>query len=155
MSQVENKLKELGITLPEVAKPIAAYVPGVLDGDHVYVSGQLPSVDGVLAYDGHAGAERTVEEAYAAARLSAINGLAVIKSLVGDLDRVERVVKVTGFVNSAPGFSDQPAAINGASELLVAVFGERGAHARSAIGLIGLPRNALVEVEMIVRIKKS
>jgi len=153
MSVIEDKLKEMGIALPPVVKPLAAYVPGVLDGDHVYVSGQIPSVNGVLDYVGHVGDDRTVEEGYAAAKISAINGLAVVKSLIGDLDKVERIVKVVGFVNCAPGFHNQPEVINGASEFLVALFGDKGAHARSAVGMLELPRNALVEVEMIVKVK--
>ena len=153
MSLIESRLKDMGITLPDVPKPVAAYVPGVLDGDHVYVSGQIPMVDGALAYVGHAGAERTLEEAYEAAKVCALNCLAVVKSLVGDLDRVEHIVKLTGFVSSAPGFNDQSAAVNGASELLAGVFGEKGTHARSAVGVTELPRNALTEVEIIVKVK--
>ncbi|GAA4217490.1 RidA family protein [Actinocatenispora rupis] len=148
---VADRLAELGLTLPEVAAPVAAYVPALVDGDHVYVSGQLPFVDGVLPATGKVGAEVSTERAAELARLCALNGLAAVASVV-DLDSVRQVVKVTGFVASAPGYTDQPAVINGASELLGAVFGDAGRHARSAVGVAELPKGTPVEVELIVRV---
>lgn len=149
---VAEKLAELGIELPQVPAPAGAYVPALVDGDHVYTSGQLPFVDGELANPGVLGGSVTVEEGYDAAKLCAINALAAIKSVVGDLERVKQVVKVVGFVASAPGFDQQPRVINGASELLGEVFGERGQHARSAVGVSALPLGTSVEVEVTVRI---
>lgn len=152
MSRIEEKLKEMGIVIPEAAKPVAAYVPGVLENGYVYTSGQLPSVSGVVR-KGKLGDNLTVEEGYEAAKICAINCLAVVKSLVGDLDKVERIVKVVGFVNSTPDCESQPKVINGASELLGKIFDEAGAHARSAVGVASLPLGACCEVEMIVKIK--
>lgn len=152
MSRIEEKLKEMGIVIPEAAKPVAAYVPGVLENGYVYTSGQLPSVSGVVR-KGKLGDNLTVEEGYEAAKICAINCLAVVKSLVGDLDKVERIVKVVGFVNSTPDCESQPKVINGASELLGKIFDEAGAHARSAVGVASLPLGACCEVEMIVRVK--
>lgn len=152
MSRIEEKLKEMGIVIPEAAKPVAAYVPGVLENGYVYTSGQLPSVSGVVR-KGKLGDNLTVEEGYEAAKICAINCLAVVKSLVGDLDKVERIVKVVGFVNSTPGCESQPKVINGASELLGKIFDEAGAHARSAVGVASLPLGACCEVEMIVKVK--
>jgi Putative translation initiation inhibitor, yjgF family len=145
------RLAELGLTLPPVTPPVAAYVPAVQSGNYVYVSGQLPLVDGALLATGKVGAEVTPEAAKELAARCALNGLAAIDALVG-IDRVVRVVKVVGFVASAPGFTGQPAVINGASELLGSVFGETGTHARSAVGVAELPLGAPVEVEMIVEI---
>jgi len=153
MSQIEAKMKEMGLALPAVATPVAAYVPGVRDGALIYTAGQIPLVEGKLAYEGVVGGTCTPEDAYEAAKICALNCLAVVKDLAGDLDNVERILKVTGFVNSAPGFSAQPRVINGASELLGKIFGEKGAHARSAVGACGLPLGAPVEVEMIVKVK--
>lgn len=152
MSRIEGKLKEMGIVIPEPAKPVAAYVPGVLEGGYVYTSGQLPSVNGVVR-KGKLGDNLTIEEGYEAAKICAINCLAVVKSLVGDLDKVERIVKVVGFVNSTPDCESQPKVINGASELLGKIFDEAGVHARSAVGVASLPLGACCEVEMIVKIK--
>lgn len=149
---VAEKLTELGIELPQVPAPAGAYVPALVDGDHVYTSGQLPFVDGELVNPGVLGDSVTVEDGYDAAKLCAINALAAIKSVVGDLDRVKQVVKVVGFVASVPGFDQQPRVINGASELLGDVFGERGQHARSAVGVSALPLGTSVEVEITVRI---
>lgn len=148
-----DQLKNLGITLPAVPKPVAAYVPAIKVGDFIYTSGQLPSVDGKLYATGKLGAEVDEETGYQAARISAINCLAAIKALIGDLDRVEQIVKVVGFVNSAAGFTGQPKVINGASELFAAVFGPAGEHARSAVGVAELPLNSPVEVEIIVKVK--
>ena len=148
---VAARLAELGITLPAVATPLAAYVPAVRTGNLVYTSGQLPLEDGKPTHSGKVGAEVSPEDAKAAARTCALNGLAAIDALVG-LGSVVRVVKVVGFVSSAPGFTGQPGVVNGASELLGAVFGEAGAHARSAVGVAALPLDAPVEVELIVEV---
>ncbi|MDR3033061.1 RidA family protein [Kitasatospora cineracea] len=153
MGQVEQRLAELGLTLPEVAAPVAAYVPAVRDGVHVLTSGQLPMVSGKLQLTGKVGAEVTAEEAKELAQVCALNALAAVKSVVGDLDRVEQVVKVVGFVASAPDFTGQPGVVNGTSELLGKVFGERGVHARSAVGVAVLPLDAPVEVELMVRVR--
>lgn len=152
MSIVEERLSEMGLTVPQVATPVAAYVPARRDGRHVYTSGQLPVVDGKLAGEGLVGTDVTPEAAYDLARLCALNAIAAVKSQVDNLDKV-RVVKVVGFVASAPGFTGQPGVINGASELLAAAFGAAGAHARSAVGVAALPLNAPVEVEMIVSVE--
>jgi enamine deaminase RidA (YjgF/YER057c/UK114 family) len=146
-----SRLAELGLTLPEVAAPVAAYEPAVQSGKYVYVSGQLPTTDGKLLASGKVGAAVPPEQAKDLAERCAVNALAAIDSLVG-LENVVKVVKLTGFVASAPGFTDQPTVINGASELFLAVFGEAGRHARSAIGVAELPRDAPVEVEVIVEI---
>jgi enamine deaminase RidA (YjgF/YER057c/UK114 family) len=151
--RVAARLAELGLEIPEVVAPVAAYVPAVVDGDHVWTSGQLPMVGGKLPVTGKVGdAEGLVPPAEAArlARQCALNALAAVQSVVGDLDRVTRVVKVVGFVASDPAFTGQPAVINGASELLGEVFGEQGAHARSAVGVATLPLDAPVEVEVVV-----
>ena len=152
MSKVESRLAELGLALPEVVPPLAAYVPAVQTGDFVYTSGQLPMVAGKLALTGKVGAEVTAEEAKEQAKICAINALAAVKSVIGDLDRIERVVKVVGFVASAPDFTGQPGVVNGASDLLAQVFGDKGAHARSAVGVAELPLDAPVEVELIVEV---
>ncbi|QKW20349.1 RidA family protein [Kitasatospora sp. NA04385] len=153
MGQVEQRLAELGLTLPEVAAPVAAYVPAVRDGAHVLTSGQLPMVAGKLQLTGKVGAEVTAEEAKELAQVCALNALAAVKSVVGDLDRVEQVVKVVGFVASAPDFTGQPGVVNGTSELLGKVFGDKGVHARSAVGVAVLPLDAPVEVELTVRVR--
>jgi enamine deaminase RidA (YjgF/YER057c/UK114 family) len=146
------RLAELGIELPGVAAPLAAYVPAVRSGSHVYTSGQLPFVDGKLAATGKVGAEISPEEAKQYARTSALNALAAVHALVG-IDNLVRVIKVVGFVASAEGFTGQPAVVNGASELLGEVFGESGSHARSAVGVAELPIGSPVEVELIVEVK--
>ncbi|HVV22148.1 MAG TPA: RidA family protein [Pseudonocardiaceae bacterium] len=146
-----DRLAELGITLPDVAKPVAAYVPAVRSGSHVYTSGQLPFVDGSLAATGKVGGEIAPEEAKRHARTCVLNALAAVHSLVG-IDSVVRIVKVVGFVASAEGFTGQPAVVNGASELLGEVFGDAGAHARSAVGVAELPLGAPVEVELVVEV---
>ncbi|WP_395295385.1 RidA family protein [Kitasatospora hibisci] len=153
MSKVEEKLAELGLTLPPVAAPVAAYVPALRTGEFVFTSGQLPMVGGKLPSTGKVGAEVTPEEAKELAQTCALNALAAVKSVIGDLDLIERVVKVVGFVASAPDFTGQPAVINGASELLGQALGEAGVHARSAVGVTVLPLDAPVEVELQVRIK--
>jgi len=146
-----TRLAELGLALPPVAAPVAAYVPAVRTGDLVWTSGQLPFVDGALPTTGRVGAEVSPETAAELARTCALNALAAVNELVG-LDAVRRVVKVVGFVASAPGFSGQPAVVNGASELLGAVFGPAGQHARSAVGVAALPLGAPVEVELVVEV---
>jgi enamine deaminase RidA (YjgF/YER057c/UK114 family) len=150
-SEVHRKLAELGLKLPTVAAPLAAYVPAVQSGDHVYVSGQLPIVDGQLIATGKVGTDVAPEQAADLARQCALNALAAVDALVG-LDRVVKVVKVVGFVASAEGFTGQPAVINGASGLFGEVFGEAGRHARSAVGVAELPLGAPVEVEAIFEI---
>ncbi|HHW17971.1 MAG TPA: RidA family protein [Firmicutes bacterium] len=150
----EQRLRDLGIELPPVAKPVAAYVPAVKVGRWVYISGQLSFRDGKLEKTGKVGKDLTLEEAYREARQCAINCLAALKSIAGDLDKVEKIVKVTGYVASAPGFNDQPKVINGASELLGEVFGEAGKHARAAVGVAELPLNAPCEVELVAFLKE-
>src|SRR5882757_954528 len=145
------RLSELGIELPPVVAPLAAYVPAVRTGSLVYTSGQVPFIDGKLPASGKVGAEVSPEQAVDLARTCALNALAAVHSLVG-LDAVVRVVKVVGFVASTPEFTGQPLVINGASELLGQVFGDAGAHARSAVGVAVLPRDAPVEVELIVEV---
>ncbi|MDZ7881653.1 MAG: RidA family protein [Mycobacterium sp.] len=151
MSAVSAKLAELGIELPAVVAPLAAYVPAVRTGNLVYTAGQLPISDGALLASGKVGAEVTAEAAKDLARQCGLNALAAVHALVG-IDAVVKVVKVVGFVASAPGFDGQPGVINGASELFGEIFGEAGAHARSAVGVSELPRNAPVEVEVIVEV---
>ncbi|NJP99080.1 RidA family protein [Streptomyces zingiberis] len=153
MSAVESRLAELGLTLPGVAAPVAAYIPALRTGRYVYTSGQVPLVEGTLPVTGKVGAEVTAEEAKELARICALNALAAVKSVVGDLDRVARVVKVVGFVASAPDFTGQPGVVNGASELLGQALGEKGVHARSAVGVAVLPLDAPVEVEIQVEIE--
>ena len=145
------RLSQLGVTLPRVVAPLASYVPAVRTGNLVYTAGQLPMEAGKLARTGKVGAVITPEEGKAMARTCALNALAAVDSLVG-IDAVTRVVKVVGFVASAPGFHGQPAVINGASDLLAEVFGDNGAHARSAVGVAELPLDAPVEVELIVEV---
>ncbi len=152
--KIEKKLSEMGIELPETPKPVAAYIPAIQSGDLVFTSGQIPVVKGEIKYIGKVGAEVSVESAYQAAKICALNALSAAKSVVRDLDKIEQVVKVVGFVNSAPGFSQQPAVINGASEFLRELLGDQGIHARSAVGVAGLPLNVSVELEIILRIKK-
>jgi len=149
---VEARVQELGLQIPEAPKPVAAYVPFVRSGDLVYVSGQIAVEKGEVKYKGKVGRDLTPDEGYQAARLCAVNTLAVLKSAVGSLDKVAQIVKVTVFVNSAPGFSGQPAVANGASELYQAVFGEAGRHARSAVGVSELPLDTACEVEVIARV---
>lgn len=148
---VADRLAELGLVLPEVAAPAGSYVPAVASGELVFTSGQLPFVDGTLPTTGVLGLDVSVEAAADLAAVAALNGLAAVASLLGGLDRVVRIVKVTGFVASAPGFTQQPAVIDGASNLLVDVFGEHGRHARSAVGVAALPLGSPVEVELVVQ----
>ena len=145
------RLGQLGVALPQVVAPLASYVPAVRTGNLVYTAGQLPMEAGKLARTGKVGAEISPEEAKAMARICALNALAAVDSLVG-IDAVSQVVKVVGFVASAPGFNGQPSVVNGASDLLAEVFGDKGAHARSAVGVSELPLDAPVEVELIVEV---
>jgi enamine deaminase RidA (YjgF/YER057c/UK114 family) len=156
MGSVEARLAELGLTLPDVAAPLASYVPAVRSGSLVYTSGQLPLVSGSLPATGKVGVgEGLVDPADAAgyARTAALNALAAVRALIGDLDDVVRVVRVVGFVASDPGFTGQPAVVNGASELLGAVLGDAGVHARSAVGVAVLPLDSPVEVELVVEVR--
>jgi enamine deaminase RidA (YjgF/YER057c/UK114 family) len=152
VSTAEERLAELGLTLPADTAPLATYVPAVRTGNLVFTSGQLPRVDGELTHVGKVGAEVTPEQAKEAAQACALNAIAALKGEIGDLEKVRRVVKVVGFVASAPDFSGQPGVINGASELLGKVFGDAGVHARSAVGVAALPLDVPVEVEMIVEV---
>lgn len=147
---VAERLAELGIEIPEVAAPAGAYIPAITHGDLVFTSGQLPFVSGALPAVGKVGAAVSPEDAKTYARLAAINALAAVQSVIGSLDRVTRVVKVTGFVASAAGFNGQPGVINGASEVLAEIFGDAGVHARSAVGVAELPLDSPVEVELTV-----
>jgi enamine deaminase RidA (YjgF/YER057c/UK114 family) len=151
--EAETRLRELGLTLPSPPQPVGAYLLAQQVGELLYLSGTTCYVDGELLYRGRVGAELTVEEGYAAARQTALNLVSVIKATLGDLDRVERVVKLNGYVNSAPDFDRQPAVINGASELLQEVFGERGKHARTSLGVSDLPGHIPVEIELIVQVR--
>ena len=152
MSQAEDRLKEKGLELPQPPSPMATYVETVRTGSLVFVAGHGPSKDGQLVYKGKLGRDVDVETGYQAAQLVCLNMLASLKAEIGDLDRVKRIVKLLGMVNCAPDFGQQPEVINGASDLLVHTFGERGRHARSAVGMAGLPRGISVEIEMIVEV---
>lgn len=156
MGAIESRIEELGLTLPAVATPLAAYVPAVRTGDLVFTSGQLPTVDGKLVAAGLVGEGEglvDLETAKGAARVAVLNALAAVKSVVGDLDLVEQVVKLTGFIACDPSFTSHAAVMNGASELLGEVFGESGKHARAAVGMSSLPLNAPVELEIVVRVR--
>jgi enamine deaminase RidA (YjgF/YER057c/UK114 family) len=148
----EARLKTLGIELPPPPKPVASYVPAVRSGNLVFLSGQGPVAGGKPIFTGKVGAELSEEEGYKAARATILNSLAVLRGEIGSLDRVRRIVKLTGWVNSAPGFARQPWVINGASDLLVEIFGEAGRHARSAVGANELPLGIPVEIELIVEV---
>lgn len=150
---IESKIKELGYNLPEPAKPLAAYVPAVMADKYVYTAGQLPFINGELMYTGKVGKDVTEAEAQKAAEICMLNCLAAVKGAAGNLDNIERIIKLTAFVSSFEGFTGQPKVANGASELAVKIFGESGKHARSAVGVSELPLNAPVEIEMIVKLK--
>ena len=152
MEAVESALEALGLHLPPMAAPGGKYVPYVRWGDLLFLSGVISTRDGQVI-TGTVGGDKTVEEAYEAARCCALLELASIKQALGSLDKVERIISVNGYVNAVPGFSDSPQIINGASELFAKIYGDRGLHARAAIGVSGLPRNALVEIQMVVGIK--
>jgi enamine deaminase RidA (YjgF/YER057c/UK114 family) len=148
----EHKLIELGLALPAPPKPVATYIPAVLAGELLFLSGVIPFRDGKLVVEGKLGRDLTVEQGYEAARVSLLNALAIVRQELGTLDRVKRIVRMTGHVASAEGFVQQPAVINGASDLLVQIFGEAGRHARVALGAAELPLNAPVEIELIVQV---
>ncbi len=149
----EEKLNRMGMALPPAAKPVGAYVPYLRTGNLIFTSGQLPLKEGKLIYEGKVGADLTPEQGYEAARVTALNALAQIKAAVGDLEKIAQIVRLEGFVNSAPGFTGQPKVLNGASEFLIEVFGERGRHTRYAVGTSELPLNAPVELALTVEIK--
>lgn len=151
--KIEHKMKELGLILPEVPKPVAEYIPAKKIGDLVFTSGQGPIKDGKFIYVGKIGGEVSLKEGYESAKICAINCLAAIKSVIGSLDKIDEIVKVKGYVNSTSDFYRQPEVVNGASELIVKIFGEKGKHARSALGTSVLPGNIPVELEMIVKVK--
>lgn len=151
----ENKLRELGLTLPAPPKPVANYVPAVRSGNLLFLSGVLPSREGQLVMTGKLGGNLTVEQGVEAARVAVLNGLSIVRREAGLLDRVKRIVKMVGYIASAPDFTDQPQVLNGASDLLVSVFGEAGRHARVAVGAAELPRMAPVEIELIVELHSS
>ena len=153
MTTPEERIAELGLELPPVAAPVAAYVPAVRTGSYVYTSGQLPMAEGALLASGKVGAEVSPEQAKELAQRCALNALAAVRAEIGDLSAVRRVVKVVGFVASTPEFTGQPGVVNGASELLGEVFGDRGVHARSAVGVAALPLDAPVEVEIVVEVE--
>lgn len=150
----ENRLKQAGLSLPEAASPSFNYVPVTVYKGVAYVSGQLPKVDGEIRVTGKAGAEVDLETAREQARICILQALACLKAEIGTLDRVERILKVNGYVASAPGFNAQPKVLDAASDLLVRLFGETGRHARAAVGVAELPRNAVVEIEMIVAVRE-
>ena len=151
--KIETKIKELGLSLPEVPKPVGEYIPAKKVGNLVFSAGHGPIKEGKFAYVGKVGREVSIEEGYEAAKICAINCLAAIKSVIGSLDNIDEIIKLKGFVNSASDFYRQPEVMNGASELIVKIFGEKGKHARSALGTSVLPFNIPVEVEMIVKIR--
>lgn len=150
---IEEKIRALGFEVPEVAKPLAAYIPARKIGNLVMTSGQVPLVKGQLIYAGKVGLDLSEEEGQKAAEICALNCLAAVKGVIGDLDKIEEILKLTVFVNSTDGYTAQPKIANGASELIGKIFGDKGLHARSAVGVSGLPINAPVEIEMIVSIK--
>ncbi|WP_309132211.1 RidA family protein [Brevibacterium sp.] len=153
MSKTLDRIAELGLTLPSVPTPAGVYVPALRTGNYVHTSGQLPVVDGKLEVTGHLGEDVDVDTGYQLARTAGLNALAAIAGVIGDLDKIVRVVKVTGFVNSTSDFTQQPAVINGVSELYGEIFGDRGQHARSAVGVNTLPLGTPVEVEVVVEVE--
>jgi enamine deaminase RidA (YjgF/YER057c/UK114 family) len=150
---IEEKIKDLEFELPDTPKPVAAYVPALKVDNLVFTAGQIPSVKGELKYKGKLGKNLSIDEGKKAAEICALNCLAAIKGIIKNLDEIERIIKLTVFVNSAEGFTNQPQVANGASELLEKIFGEKGKHVRSAVGVNELPLDAAVEIEMIVKIK--
>ena len=153
MGKIESRISELKLSIPEAPKPVAAYIPAKQTENLVFTSGQLPIVSGELFSKGLLGQDIEIEEAFKAARICTLNALAAIKSVIGDLDRIKQIVRVVGYVASVPTFTQQPAVVNGASELLLEIFGENGKHARSAIGVASLPLNASVEIELTVELE--
>jgi enamine deaminase RidA (YjgF/YER057c/UK114 family) len=153
MKKIEIIVKELGLEIPEAPKPVAAYIPAKQTGKLVFTAGQLPMVNGELISKGLLGQDVEIDEANKAARICTLNALAAIKGVIGDLDRIKQIVRVVGYVASVPAFTQQPAVVNGASELLLEIFGENGKHARSAVGMAVLPLNASVEIELTVEVE--
>ena len=153
MSNMQNKLDELGLKIPDTPKPVAAYVSAKQTGNLVFTAGQLPMVNGELISKGLLGQDVEIDEANRAARICTLNALAAIKGVIGDLNRIKQIVRVVGYVASVPTFTQQPAVVNGASELLLEIFGENGKHARSAVGMAVLPLNASVEIELTVEVE--
>ena len=153
MNSYETKLESLGLSLPPIPNPVAAYIPAKQAGKIVFTAGQLPMVNGELISKGLLGQDVEVDEANKAARICTLNALAAIKGVIGDLDRIKQIVRVVGYVASVPTFTQQPAVVNGASELLLEIFGENGKHARSAVGIAVLPLNASVEIELTVEVE--
>ncbi len=152
MSKIEQQINRLGIVLPDAPKPVAAYIPAKQTGNLVFTAGQLPMVKDELISKGLLGQDVEIDEANKAARICTLNALAAIKGVIGDLDRIKQIVRVVGYVASVPTFTQQPAVVNGASELLLEIFGENGKHARSAVGMAVLPLNASVEIELTVEV---
>ena len=152
MGNIENKIKELGLQLPEPPKPLAAYIPAKQTGNLVFTAGQLPMVNGEIILKGLLGQDVEIEPAYNAAKICTLNALSAIKGVIGDLDKIKQVVRVVGYVASVPTFTQQPAVVNGASEFLLEVFGDKGKHARSAVGMAVLPLNAAIEIELTVEV---
>jgi enamine deaminase RidA (YjgF/YER057c/UK114 family) len=150
--RIEEKIAQMGIKIPEAAKPLAAYIPALRVGNLIMTSGQVPIADGVIKFQGKVGKDLSEEEGKEAAKLCAINCLSAVKSVIGSLDKIIRVLKLTAFVNSADGFTAQPKVANGASEFIVEIFGDAGKHVRSAVGVSELPLNSAVEIEMIVEV---
>lgn len=150
---LEETLQSMGLALPDAPTPLASYVPAVQTGNLIFTSGQVPTQSGSLVSSGRVGLDVTEDEAYDAARIATLNALAAVKSLAGDLNRVRRVVRVTGYVNSADGFTGQPSVVNGASDLLIQLFGDKGRHSRAAVGVYQLPLGASVEIDMVVEIE--
>ena len=153
MKNIESIIIELGLMLPDTPKPVAAYIPAKQTGNLVFTAGQLPMVNGELISKGLLGQDIEIDEANKAARICTLNALAAIKGVIGDLDRIKQIVRVVGYVASVPTFTQQPAVVNGASELLLEIFGENGKHARSAVGMAVLPLNASVEIELTVEVE--
>lgn len=151
---IEEKIKELGYEVPQAPKPVASYIPATQVGDLVMTAGQIPFLNGEVKYTGQVGKELSVEEGMEAARICALNCLSVIKDVIGDLDKIEKIVKLTVFVSGTDGAGNQPKVANGASDFIVQVFGENGKHVRAAVGVNGLPLNVPVEIEMIAQISK-
>lgn len=153
MGKVESRINELNISLPDAPKPVAAYIPAKQSGKLVFTAGQLPMVNGELVSKGLLGQDVEIDDANKAARICTLNALAAIKGVIGDLDLIKQIVRVVGYVASVPTFTQQPAVVNGASELLLEIFGENGKHARSAVGMAVLPLNASVEIELTVEVE--
>jgi enamine deaminase RidA (YjgF/YER057c/UK114 family) len=153
MGKVESRINELKLSLPDASKPVAAYIPAKQTGNLVFTAGQLPMVSGELISKGLLGQDVEIDEANRAARICTLNAIAAIKGVIGDLDRIKQIVRVVGYVASVPTFTQQPAVVNGASELLLEIFGENGKHARSAVGMAVLPLNASVEIELTVEVE--